>query len=48
MKTIYKTREQFMDTTLSKVLIHFQPKTGQNSLSIVWSSDEILEVRNVF
>ena len=23
MKTIYKMREQFMDTTLSKVLIHF-------------------------
>jgi len=23
MKVIYKMREQFMDTTLSKVLIHF-------------------------
>jgi len=23
MKTIYKMREKFMDTTMSKVLIHF-------------------------
>ena len=38
MKTIYKMREQFMDTTLSKVLIHF--------LKVIKSDDALSKTCN--